>query len=82
MIDFSGSSGRGLGRTGVAVCFFNRGEQPRSMKVTWAQVGLPLAPRTKPVVDVWQPHPSKETANGGVTAMVPPHEVVMVVVQV
>ena len=36
----AGGGGRGKQRTGVVVCFFNRGEQTRTMTASWAELGL------------------------------------------
>jgi len=57
----------------IAVGLFNRGLQAARVSATWAELGLRGA---QPVRDVWL-HKNLASANGGVTAMVPAHGVVM-----
>ena len=58
----------------VAVGLFNRGKEPASIKVAWAELGLSSQPRH--VRDVWAQQ-DRSTAEPFYNATVPPHGVVL-----
>lgn len=70
---------RTLAGGGRAALLFNRGDKPATMAVDWAQLDYPANTRLK-VRDLWT-HANRGTLRNRFSALVAPHDVVMVTLQ-
>jgi hypothetical protein len=64
---------------GLIVCLFNRDEFSRNMSLSWEELGLSTYPIQRKVRDVWRAE--NAIGDGGVSALVPKHSVVLLKIE-